>query len=73
MSETRSFPAAATSPTADLVAKNTRLVVAHRLSTIQNADTIYFLSDGKVSEAGAHQELMSAGGEFSEFAKRQML
>jgi len=63
--------------TQSVVARNieqlgiTRLVVAHRLSTIQHADTIYFLSGGKVRESGTFGELMAANGEFAEFAKRQ--
>jgi len=50
-----------------------RLVVAHRLSTIQNADMIYFMSDGQVRESGTYAELMQANGEFAEFARRQTL
>jgi ABC-type bacteriocin/lantibiotic exporter with double-glycine peptidase domain len=51
----------------------TRIVVAHRLSTVQNADVIYFMSNGQVRESGTYQALMAANGEFAEFARRQTL
>jgi len=50
----------------------TRIVVAHRLSTIMNADTIYVLVDGRVAEKGSYQELMELDGHFAELAKRQI-
>ncbi len=45
-----------------LLAGRTSLVVAHRLSTIQDADTIILLHKGKVRELGTHQELLSQKG-----------
>jgi ABC-type multidrug transport system fused ATPase/permease subunit len=50
-----------------------RLVVAHRLSTIQNADMIYFMGHGQVRESGTYSELMQTNGEFADFARRQTL
>ena len=40
----------------------TMLVVAHRLSTIQNADNIICLGHGKIIEQGTHQELLKKKG-----------
>ncbi len=50
----------------------TRIVVAHRLSTIINADRIFVLVNGRVEEQGTHEELMKLGGHFAELAKRQI-
>ncbi|KAF8842127.1 P-loop containing nucleoside triphosphate hydrolase protein, partial [Paxillus ammoniavirescens] len=51
----------------------TTIAVAHRLSTIQNADCIYFLKDGRVSEAGTHDELISLRGDYYEYVQLQVL
>lgn len=53
--------------------KCTRVVIAHRLSTIRNCDRILVLKDGKIAEEGKYEELINAGGEFSELVKRQRL
>ncbi len=45
-----------------LMANRTALVVAHRLSTIQNADRIIVMHKGKIREAGKHQELLAQRG-----------
>ena len=42
-----------------LASGRTTLVVAHRLSTIRRCDRIYVLRDGRILDAGAHEELMS--------------
>ncbi|KAF9230206.1 P-loop containing nucleoside triphosphate hydrolase protein [Melanogaster broomeanus] len=51
----------------------TTIAVAHRLSTIQNADCIYFLKDGRVSEAGTHDELLSLRGDYYQYVQLQAL
>jgi len=45
-----------------LAADRTTLVIAHRLSTVKDADTIVVLDDGQVVERGTHEELLTADG-----------
>ena len=51
----------------------TRLVIAHRLSTVQGADRIYVLQRGKVVEVGRYEELMERDGVFRRLAQRQLV
>ena len=53
--------------------KLTRIVVAHRLSTIVNANRLFVVSEGRISETGTFRELMALGGEFAALARRQMV
>jgi NHLM bacteriocin system ABC transporter ATP-binding protein len=53
--------------------KITRIVVAHRLSTIARADVIYVIVDGRVVEQGNFQSLMAQNGVFADLARRQMI
>ena len=50
----------------------TRIVVAHRLSTIQNADRILVMERGEIVEDGTYDELMKKGGLFAQLAARQI-
>ena len=50
---------------------HTVLVIAHRLSTVVNADKIVVLGDGRVLEEGTHEELMGNGGAYSELYQSQ--
>ena len=47
---------------AAVTARRTALVVAHRLSTVRDADRIWVLAAGRVAESGRHDELVAAGG-----------
>ncbi len=49
----------------------TALVIAHRLSTVREADQIVVLDDGKIVEQGTHEELMVSGGLYSELYRTQ--
>jgi subfamily B ATP-binding cassette protein MsbA len=42
------------------------VVIAHRLSTVRNADRIYVMDDGEIAEVGSHDELLKAGGMYAE-------
>ncbi|XP_061441733.1 mitochondrial potassium channel ATP-binding subunit isoform X4 [Rhineura floridana] len=53
------------------VAGRTVLVIAHRLSTVKEADLIVVLSKGHVAEAGTHTELLRKGGIYAELIRRQ--
>ena len=50
----------------------TRITIAHRLSTVRNADTICVLQDGKFIERGSFEELMALDGAFAALARRQL-
>jgi ATP-binding cassette subfamily B protein len=49
----------------------TSLVIAHRLSTVRNADLIVVLDRGRVVEQGRHAELVAAGGLYAELYRTQ--
>ena len=51
----------------------TSIVIAHRLSTIKEANQILVLNDGKIEQRGSHEELVEAGGLYSELYQRQDL
>jgi ABC-type multidrug transport system fused ATPase/permease subunit len=46
-------------------------VIAHRLSTVRNADQVYVLEDGHIVEQGTHEELLAREGAYSELYARQ--
>ena len=49
----------------------TCLMIAHRLSTVRNADVILVVRDGKIVEQGTHEELLALGGYYHELYTRQ--
>jgi ATP-binding cassette, subfamily C, bacterial len=50
----------------------TVITIAHRLSTVKNADTIYVLDSGKLVQSGSHETLENEEGHYAEFLKKQL-
>lgn len=50
----------------------TTLMIAHRLSTVKNADYIYVLDEGRVCEEGTHQELIRKRGRYYDLVQKQL-
>merc|ERR1719183_321818 len=50
----------------------TIVVIAHRLSTVRNADQIAVMEDGELKELGKHEELLEAKGIYSQLVERQL-
>ncbi|MFZ1256907.1 MAG: ATP-binding cassette domain-containing protein, partial [Saprospiraceae bacterium] len=55
----------------EILKDRTALIIAHRLTTIQNADQIIVLRDGQIVEQGNHDDLLKKGGEYSSFVSLQ--
>eukprot|EP01133_Synstelium_polycarpum_P009365 gene9365-10971_t len=51
----------------------TSILIAHRISTIKNADVIIVLEDGQIIEQGTHQELLELNGSYKEMYQNQLL
>ncbi len=50
----------------------TQIVIAHRLSTVRDADLIMVLHDGKIAESGTHKELLSRSGRYASLVAAQL-
>lgn len=55
----------------ELEKNRTCVIIAHRLSTVQNADKIYVMKDGKIVEQGQHQQLLDLKGEYAKLYSLQ--
>jgi ABC-type multidrug transport system ATPase subunit len=53
--------------------ERTSIVVAHRISTVKDADEILVLDEGRVAERGTHRELLEHGGLYAQMYRRQLL
>lgn len=51
----------------------TTIMISHRISTIKDADIIYYLEDGKIAEYGTHEELLSKDGHYKAMYTKQLL
>jgi ABC-type multidrug transport system fused ATPase/permease subunit len=49
----------------------TAIVIAHRLATIQSADVIFVVNHGTIIQQGAHEQLITSGGLYSELYNTQ--
>ncbi|MBO9672379.1 MAG: ABC transporter ATP-binding protein [Sphingobacteriaceae bacterium] len=56
-----------------IMAGRTSILIAHRISTIKNADKILVLDDGKIIEQGTHSELLKLNGSYTELYNNQLL
>ena len=55
----------------NLMKDRTVLVIAHRLSTVKNADKIFVINEGNIVESGTHEELLKFGGEYAALYEMQ--
>jgi subfamily B ATP-binding cassette protein MsbA len=56
---------------AHLIPDRTTLIIAHRLSTVEHADQVLVLDEGRLVESGTHQELLARGGLYSHLHRMQ--
>ena len=57
----------------EFLKEKTVITIAHRLSTVKNADMIYVIDDGKLVQSGNHKELEEKEGHYLEFIKKQLI
>ena len=55
----------------NLLADRTVLVIAHRLTTVENAETIVAMEDGQIVDVGAHKDLLKKDGLYTRLYKKQ--
>lgn len=56
----------------EVLRDRTTFIIAHRISSVKNADQIIVLKDGEIAERGKHRELMELGGIYAGMVRDQM-
>lgn len=57
----------------DVIRGRTTILVAHRISTVKDADQIIVLRGGRITERGTHDELLALGGYYADLYQKQLL
>jgi len=57
----------------EVTATRTSIIISHRVSTVQHADEILVITDGRITERGAHEHLLARGGVYADMYARQQL
>jgi len=55
----------------DVIGQRSALIISHRLSSVQLADRIYVMDDGKIIEKGTHRELLQLDGSYARLFRAQ--
>jgi ABC-type multidrug transport system fused ATPase/permease subunit len=56
-----------------LMKGKTSIIIAHRISTVKEADQIIYLDQGKILERGTHTELLALNGSYASLYRKQLL
>lgn len=51
----------------------TTIMISHRISSVKNADTIFYIEDGSLIESGSHEDLLALEGHYADMYKKQLL